>query len=144
MRLPYIMLTAVAALSLTSCASPTGAFPPTQLPSSVLVDDKAGIAVETAYQAAALAERTAVRAGFVNPSQARTLIELDNRAYTYVCYTRTAYDLANGRDPYARHFDKCPKATKAGHIPTYVDAARAALTVIQQMVGVLKSARAGE
>jgi hypothetical protein len=139
MRVPYILLTAMAAASLCSCATAARAdFPPTQLPPSVTVDDKLGIAVETAYQAAALAERTAVKAGFVSPDQARQLIALDNQAYTYVCYTRTAYDLANGRSPYARK-DGCPLATKAGVIPTYVDAARTVITILRQMLGTMQA-----
>lgn len=132
---PLALLGALA-LSLSGCA--TASTLPTQLPGSVTVDDKIGSSVELAYQAAALAERTAVAAGFVTPSQATRLMALDNKAYTYVCYTRTAYDLANGKSPSARH-DTCPVATKSGTIPAYADAARAALTIIQEIVGSLSA-----
>jgi hypothetical protein len=135
MRVPYIMLAAIGAMSLASCETPSFG---TQLPGSVTVDDKIGASVEIAYQAAALAERTAVQAGLVNPAQARRLITLDNQAYTYVCYTRTAYDLANGRSPAVRK-DTCPLATKSGTIPAYADAARAALTILKEIVGSLQA-----
>lgn len=140
MRLPYISLSLMGALALCSCATPSAAQFPTQLPGSVTVDDKIGSSVEIAYQAAALAERTALKAGFVSPAQASRLLLLDNQAYKYVCYTRTAYDLANGKSPSARA-DACPAATKSGTIPSYADAARSALTILKEIIGSLQAYR---
>src|SRR4051812_15609051 len=91
-------------LCLSGCATaatPLGTFP-TQLPENFIQDDQLGISVELAYQAASLAERTAIKAGFVTPARARALIALDNQAYLGVCAYRTAYDVANGRSPVAR------------------------------------------
>lgn len=141
MRLPYICTTLMAALSLASCSS-ASAFPspgniPTTLPHTTLADDKIGIAVETAYQAASLAERTAVKAGFVSPAQARTLINLDNQAYEAVCLTRTAYDVANGQDPSARQ-DGCSAASKANRYVGYVEAARMAVEMLKSLVSTTK------
>lgn len=112
---------------------------PTVLSGSTTIDDKLGVAVETAYQGASLAERTAIKAGFVTPSNAAKLVVLDNQAYTYVCYTRTAYDIANGRSPGARQ-DGCATSTKTGSIPSYADAARSAIDTIKALLaGVVAS-----
>jgi hypothetical protein len=136
------MLLAVALLLLPACttAQVNESFQAGHLAPSVIVDDQAGIAVETAYQAATLAVRTAVKAGFVSPSQARTLLAYDTRAYREVCKTRTAYDVVNGKDPAARK-DGCPADTKTGAILGYASAASLALGTIRDLVTVLRSYR---
>lgn len=128
MRLPYISLALMAALSLAGCAH--AQFP---LPSTTTIDDQVGISVEIAYQAAALAEETAIRAGFVSPGEAGKLLVLDNQAYDAVCYTRTAYNIANGFDPMKR-VDGCRPETKSNKYTSYAQAAAAALDVIRDLV----------
>jgi hypothetical protein len=127
---PLALIAAIAlCLPSASCA---------QFPSSVgsigqntKVDEQVGISVELAYQAASLAERTAVKARLVTPSEAAQLLPLDQQAYRAVCFTRTAYDAANGRDPEKRQ-DGCPMDTKMG-AGSYTAAADAALAAIRTL-----------
>lgn len=132
-----------AALCLTAgCATPAASVQsfPTQLPENFIQDDQLGISVELAYQAASLAERTAIKAGFVHGARAVSLIKLDNQAYLGVCAYRTAYDVANGRNPAGRQ-DGCPSSTKVNRYVSYADAARQAISLIQGLVTSTKQAQ---
>lgn len=61
----------------------------------VVVDEQAALAVELAYQAAAIAVLTADRAGLVPASRKADIAELDRRAFLAVLAARSAYDAGN-------------------------------------------------
>lgn len=133
------MLALCAACNFSTASA--GTLPPTTLPASVTVDDQIGISVELAYQAAALAERTAVKAGMVDPVLAAKLQNADNEAYAAVCYTRSAYNLANGENPVNRK-DQCPSYTKRGKLVGYAQAGQRAIETILVLVSLTQQASA--
>lgn len=89
--LPLFAIAACAPMS-------TGSLPPpSEITEHTVLDEKAGLSVELAYQAANLAARTANRAGVLSPSTKARLADLDTAAYNAVLNARMAYDLGNSQ-----------------------------------------------
>jgi hypothetical protein len=59
------------------------------------LDERAGLSVELAYQAANLAIRTANRAGLLTPAAKAKARTLDDTAFAAVGKARAAYDAGN-------------------------------------------------
>lgn len=94
---------------------------PGQIANQTVLDEKAGIAIETAYAAAAEAATLALRGGFVSGPQAQRIAEIDNRAYAAVQATRAAY--------------------RAGNARSYSEAAASALPILRELLAAIKEAR---
>jgi hypothetical protein len=89
----------LAVLMLSGCAT-LGAIPtsPGAVASATVLDEKAAIGFELAYQGAALAATTAIKAGFIKGPAATRVALIDNKAYAAVKAVRTAYDSSNATD----------------------------------------------
>lgn len=103
--------------SLVACV-PEPPVSPGQIANKTVLDEKAGIAIETAYAAAAQAATFAMRGGFVHAEQAEKIAEIDNRAYAAVQATRAAYD--------------------AGNASSYAEASATALPLLRELVAAIK------
>jgi hypothetical protein len=114
MKRVIFALAAVASLALAGCKVgdpvPTS---PGAIASHSVLDEKAGIAAETAYYAANRAAALAIRAGVVTDTATiKRIGELDNQAKAAVQLTRDAYDAGNAAG-YDEAFRKADAATKA-------------------------------
>jgi hypothetical protein len=83
---------ALAGCNLASLSVPTS---PAALADRTTLDERAGLSVELAYQAANLAIRTANRAGLLAPSAKAKARALDDTAFAAVGKARAAYDAGN-------------------------------------------------
>lgn len=130
----YFIL-AIAATALTACVPATAAFDAlasaaTQAGPSAnaalaaadgtVLDEKAAIAVELAYQASATAILTATRAGFIQGETAKKVAAADLAAYRAVLLVRASYQTGNAR--------------------SYGEAATKAVTLIKATLALLKGA----
>ena len=91
---------------------------PSEAADRTVLDEKAGIAIETAYTAAAEAARLAIIAEVVTPAQAERIAVLDRQAYAIVQQTRAAYD--------------------AGNAASYEAAAAQALPILRELVAAIQ------
>lgn len=91
---------------------------PGVIANQTVLDEKTGIAIETAYSAAAEAATLAIRAGVVSPATAQRIADVDRRAYAAVQATRAAYD--------------------AGNSSSYQVAAAQALPLLREMLALVK------
>lgn len=94
------LLAIAATVSLTACSP--GAFGLPSSPAAVapdnVLDERLGLAVETAYTAAAKSAALAIRTRVVtDPATIRKIGELDMRAKAAVNATRAAYDARNAK-----------------------------------------------
>lgn len=89
----HIILPIILALSLPGCATfPTA---PVDVANQTKLDEQAALAIELAYQAAALAVSTAADLGVLKGANASKAAEIDRKAYRAVQAVRTAYDSGN-------------------------------------------------
>lgn len=94
----HIILPIVLALSLPGCATfPTA---PVDVANQTKLDEQAALAIELAYQAAALAVSTAADLGVLKGANASKTAEIDRKAFSAVKSVRAAYDAGNS-DSYA-------------------------------------------
>lgn len=91
---------------------------PSTVAEKTTLDEKAGLAVDLAYQAANRAVFFAAKAGFLTPAQKAAAADIDADAYTAVQATRAAY--------------------KAGNATTYADAVSAALQAVARLQSLTK------
>ena len=70
---------------------------PQDVAARTALDEQAALGVELAYQAAALAGRTALRADLLPAEQRPAVRAADARAYAAVAAVRRAYDVGNAR-----------------------------------------------
>lgn len=94
------LLAIAAAVSLTACTP--GSFGLASSPAAVApentLDERLGLAVETAYTGAAKSAALAIRTGVVtDPATIRKIGELDKKAKAAVDATRAAYDARNAK-----------------------------------------------
>ena len=101
---------AVASMGVTACETvPVG---PGEVADRTILDERAAIAVESAYQAAGTALEIAVDAGLLTGENAATAATLEQRAYTAVLAARAAYDTGNAVT-YAEAVDNAQAAVYA-------------------------------
>lgn len=110
--IPLALIAALSACDLTPPVSPG------QVANQTTLDEKTGIAIETAYTAAAQAATLAIRSGVVSRATAQRIAEIDRQAYTAVQATRTAYD--------------------AGNASSYAEASARAIPLLRQLVGLIR------
>lgn len=80
-------------LALAGCATLQPA--PSTIANATVLDEKAAIAVELTYQAAALSATTARRAGIIGDARWADVQAIDRRAYAAVLAVRAAYRTGN-------------------------------------------------
>jgi hypothetical protein len=90
----------LAALSLCACAAPAstiGGLPaaPAEIADATVVDEKAALSVEIAYQAAALSVKAMAQTNIIMGTPAEKIAALDRAAYRAVRAARAAYDAGN-------------------------------------------------
>lgn len=107
---------ALAIAPLAGCATVPGS--PGEVANQTALDEKTGIAIETAYSAAAEAATLAIRAGLVSPANAQRIAAVDRQAFAAVQATRAAYD--------------------AGNAASYQSAAATALPLVRQMLAIAR------
>lgn len=110
-----------AALALVACAvPPVSNLPaaPVVVANSTILDEKVGIAVETAYKAFRVALELGVDAGQIRGERATRLAAIDRRAYAATLATQAAYRSTNST--------------------SYVAASREAIAAITLGIAVLK------
>lgn len=91
-----ILLLLLAPLALSACSTVPAVPPsPGSVADTTVLDERAAIAVESAYQAAGLALEVAVDAGLLRGENAARAAELEQRAYDAVQAVRAAYDAGN-------------------------------------------------
>ncbi len=122
------LLALAAASLLVGCTPTTAAFDalataataqgPSTVADRTVLDEKAAIAVEVAYQASALAILTATRAGMIEGETATKVAAADANAYQAVLLVRAAYN--------------------AGNAKSYADAAAKAVVSIKSTIALLK------
>ena len=99
MRKLFVLL---APLALAACNGFVGLPPlpanPAEVADRTVLDERAAIAVESAYRAAGLALEAAVDAGVLVGPDAAKAAELERRAYRAVQAVRAAYDTGNATD----------------------------------------------
>lgn len=99
MRFRFIALTYLAVAALTACTIPagTGSIPsaPVVAADKTVLDEKAALGAELAYQAARTAAELAVDAGLIKGETARKVADADNRAYRALGAARAAYRAGN-------------------------------------------------
>lgn len=83
--------------ALASASDPPASVQPGTYADKTTLDEKAGIAVEVAYQAAALAATGLAREGLVSGDAAARLKSADAKAYAATQKARAAYDAGNAR-----------------------------------------------
>jgi hypothetical protein len=85
------------AATLPACAALNAPLPaPAAIADRTVLDEKAALGVELAYQAANLAALTASRAGLISDEARPRIAAADARAYAAVLAVRQAYDAGNG------------------------------------------------
>lgn len=106
-----MILIALAAILLPACTmtAPQTLPPPVQVADMTIADEKAGLAIELAYQAAATAALTADRAGIVPDTMRPRIAAANRRAIAAVGAVRAAYDASNA----ASYAEALPKAREA-------------------------------
>jgi hypothetical protein len=127
MRKLILAVVALFALPLAACdtllstAAPVAGVPssPVVVADKTVLDEKVGIAVETAYKAWRVAVELGIDAGFVKGAFATKLAAIDNRAYTATLAVQAAY--------------------KAGNSAGYIAAAREANAAIRLGVEALRT-----
>lgn len=123
-----IFLAGLAVLALTSCdnigaiTGPVASVPtaPVVVADKTVLDERAGIAVETAYKAWRVAVELAVDSGVLKGPLAARIAEIDNRAYTATLAMQAAY--------------------KAGNATGYIVAGREANTAIRLGIDAIRGA----
>lgn len=118
-----LALIIAAALALPACATLTAAPPsiptaPAVVANRTVLDEKAGIAVETAYKAWRVAIELATDAGMITGAKATRVAEIDTRAYGATLAVQAAY--------------------RAGNAAGYIAAAREANAAIRLGLDVVK------
>ncbi|HWT42801.1 MAG TPA: hypothetical protein VN152_09150 [Sphingopyxis sp.] len=96
-RFAFLIL---AAASLCACApagSTIGGLPaaPADISETTVVDEKAALSVEIAYQAVALSVKAMAQTNIIMGTPAETIAALDRAAYAAVKAARAAYDAGN-------------------------------------------------
>lgn len=90
-----------AALVLAGCMAldtPASLAAPVQAAEQTSMDEQAALAAELAYQAGALAAKTAIEAGWLRPDQAGRVRAAEGRAYDALLGVRAAYRAGNSSD----------------------------------------------
>lgn len=106
----YGIAAAAGFAALAGCAVPEGG--PGQYAGQTVLDEKAAIAAETAYTAAATAASIAIEAGAVtDPATIAMIGEIDRRAYQAVLASRAAYDAGNA-EGYAEALTEADRAVR--------------------------------
>lgn len=82
-------------LALSGCAGFMPPQSPSQAADSVILDERAALAIELAYNAAGTALEAALDAGLITGSNLDIAREANGRAYGAVLATRAAYDAGN-------------------------------------------------
>lgn len=110
-----IILASLAALALSACSTTTMPGVPTSpavLADKTVLDEKAGIAADTAYYAANRFAALAIRTGVVkSPATIKRIGALDLEAKAAVQKVRDAYDAGNSTS-YGAALDQADKLTK--------------------------------
>lgn len=117
------ILVAMASLSMVACTTvpthvvgvPTS---PVVVADKTILDEKVGIAVETAYKAFRLAVELAVDSGVLKGDKAAKIAAIDNRAYAFTLATQRAYN--------------------AGNSASYISASTEALAAIKDGIAAMK------
>lgn len=94
----YLIAAAVSALSLSACAnSALGGLPaaPAEIADATVIDEKAALSVEIAYQAVALSVKAMAQTNIILGTSAEQIAALDRAAYNAVKAARAAYDAGN-------------------------------------------------
>ena len=115
------ILCALSALALSACSLPAlMGLPaaPVAAANQTVMDEKVGIAIETAYPSAAYAATLAIRSGALSRENILRVAEIDRRAYAAVQATRAAYD--------------------AGNASTYREAATIALPLVRELIAAIR------
>lgn len=116
-----IVFAAIAAMSIALVACvPEPPTSPGQIANKTVLDEKVGVAIETAYAAAAQAATLAMRGGFVSAERAAEIAKLDKEIYARIKVLRAAYD--------------------AGNASSYAQAAETALPLLRELVATIKGA----
>lgn len=79
----------------TSAADAAGVAPPVTYANHTTIDEKAGIAIEVAYNAWYRLLELAIDTGFVKPANAAQLAAIDNKAYAATLVAQRAYLAGN-------------------------------------------------
>ena len=98
-----LLLTIVAALSLTGCtlaqaSGPLGIPVPVEYANRTAVDEQVGVGIENGYKAFRTAVELAVDTGFLKGERAATVQRANRCAYAAVNVYRQAYKTANAAD----------------------------------------------
>lgn len=117
-----LILVAMASMSLASCGLPTlitGVPPaPVAVANQTILDEKVGIAVETAYKAWRLAVELAVDTNLLKGEKAARVAEIDQKMFEATLLVQAAY--------------------KVGNANQYASAAREANDLIKQGIALMR------
>lgn len=106
-----LLFAAVASLGLAACVPTIGNLPstPATVANETLLDERAAIAVESAYAGARTVLEALVDAGMITGTSASRAAELDRQAYSAVQRVRAAYRAGNA-DSYAEAVNDARRA----------------------------------
>lgn len=106
------VVTALAVLMIGCASLPSIPSGPAPIANKVVLDEKAAIAVELAYQAAALSLRTGLQTGIIKGEAAANAAKADRAAYAALIALRAIYEAGNAHE-YPAALTKAREAVSA-------------------------------